>query len=108
MRRFLAVVSGWKASRTAARGTSVRRRKARKRRASGRPSPARLGRRQRLLPPAECGKGAAALGLSFSDLGRREEAVAIRRRLAAARPDAFEPDLAGGPQQPRLTALGPR
>ena len=41
------------------------------------------------------------LGLDLSDLGRREEALAasqeaveIRRRLAAARPDAFLPDLA--------------
>ena len=41
------------------------------------------------------------LGLDLSDLGRREEALAasqeaveIRRRLAAARPDDFLPDLA--------------
>jgi hypothetical protein len=41
------------------------------------------------------------LGGRLSDLGRREEALAaaqeavdIRRRVAAARPDAFLPDLA--------------
>ena len=41
------------------------------------------------------------LGMGFSDLGRREEALAaaqeavdIYRRLAQTRPDAFLPDLA--------------
>ncbi len=41
------------------------------------------------------------LGIRLSDLGRREEALAatqeavdIYRQLAAARPDAFLPDLA--------------
>ena len=33
-------------------------------------------------------------GLDGDGLGRREEAVAIRRELAAQRPDAFRPDLA--------------
>jgi len=53
----------------------------------------------------------------LAELGRREEAlaaieeaVAIRRELAAARPDAFGPDLASSlnNQSNRLTALGRR
>ncbi|MBK8075385.1 MAG: tetratricopeptide repeat protein [Kineosporiaceae bacterium] len=50
------------------------------------------------------------LGIRLSDLGRREEALAVTeqaieiyRRLAAARPDAFDPDLAMA-----LTSLGIR
>ncbi len=52
------------------------------------------------------------LGNRLSDLGRREEALAateeavdIYRQLAAARPDAFLPDLAMCAEQPRQPAL---
>jgi tetratricopeptide (TPR) repeat protein len=57
------------------------------------------------------------LGTGLSGLGRREEAVAaaqeavdIRRRLAAARPDAFLPDLAMSLNNlgARLSGLGRR
>ena len=61
----------------------------------------RMGGSQDLNHLAMLGAALNNLSNRFSDLGRREdalatieEAVAIRRDLAAARPDAFRPDLA--------------
>ena len=67
-----------------------------------RPSPSTGERRRPGRVPPRPGPGAEQPVLRLAGLGRREEAlaasteaVAIRRELAAARPDAFTPDLAG-------------
>ena len=56
------------------------------------------------------GRTLAALGRREEALAAAEEAVAIYRRLAAARPDAFEPDLAASLSNlgSRLSAIGRR